>query len=347
MKLISLLLAIFCLPFTLQAQDNYPTPVLVSVEKIWDKAAHNAFTDLIRYKGRWYCTFREGETHVSHHGVLKVIASDDGAQWEQVASIDSSRNWDMREAKFSMMPDGQLILTGTEANRKTTPTQHQSLVWFTSDGKNWTDAERVADPDYWLWRGAWHKGRGYYFGYKTGGGPRAIRLYSTSDGRKFDTVADNAFPTAEKGYPNETSVAFREDGTCYCMLRRDGGTDLNSAQLGTSKPPYQDWQWKDLGVRVGGPNMLQLPDGNWVAVVRRYGDGKMQTKDWYTAVHWLDPEEGTLTEVLKLPFAGDSGYTGMVWHEGLLWVSNYSSHEEGTNVYLAKIKFEGMADSEE
>ena len=346
MKLLSTILALSCLSLTLQAQNEYPKPVLVSVDKIWDKAEHNAFTDLIRYKDRWYCTFREGKTHVSHHGVLKVIASDDGEKWDQVASIKSTRDWDMREAKFAIMPDGRLMLTGAEANRQTEPTQHQSLVWFTSGGNNWTDAKEVADFNYWLWRGAWHKGVGYYFGYKTGGQPRAIRFYSTTDGLNFDTVADNAFPVAERGYPNETSIAFLEDDTCYCMLRRDGGTDLNSAQLGISKPPYKEWTWKDLGVRVGGPHLLQLPDGNWVSVVRRYGDGKMQVKDWYTAVHWLDPEEGTLTEALKLPFSGDSSYTGMVWHEGMLWVSNYSSHEDGTNVYLAKIKFEGMAESE-
>jgi len=36
------------------------------VRKIWDKAPHNAFTDLIRYKSHFYCTFREGESHVPH-----------------------------------------------------------------------------------------------------------------------------------------------------------------------------------------------------------------------------------------------------------------------------------------
>ncbi len=342
MKLFSVLLTISCLPLTLQAQNRYPKPILVSVEKIWDKAPHNGFTDLVRYKDRWYCTFREGEGHASNDGILKIIASDDGEKWELAASIESTRGWDMREAKFAIMPDGRLMLTGAEANRKTKPTQHQSLVWLTSDGTNWTKTKNIADPDFWLWRGAWHKGKGYYFGYKTGAGTRAIRFYGTVDGEKFDMIADDVFPDQPKGYPNETTVKFLKDGTCLCLLRRDGGRDLNSAQLGIAKPPYKDWKWKDLGVRIGGPNMLQLPDGNWVAVIRRYGEGKMQVKDWYNSVHWLDPEKGTLKEVLKLPFTGDSGYTGMVWHDGLLWVSNYSSHEEGTNVYLAKIKFEGM-----
>ena len=34
-------------------------PRIVSVEKIWDRAPHSAFTDLIRFGGRWWCTFRD------------------------------------------------------------------------------------------------------------------------------------------------------------------------------------------------------------------------------------------------------------------------------------------------
>ncbi len=41
---------------------------------------------------------------------------------------------------------------------------------------------------------------------------------------------------------------------------------------------------------------------------------------------------------LVLPSGGDNSYPGMVWHDGLLWMSYYSSHEDKTNVYLAKIK---------
>ena len=89
-------------------------PELVSVQKIWDKAPHNGFTDLIRFNDRWYCTFREGWGHVSHDGILKVIASDDGNQWESVATFKSLRGFDMREAKFSITPGGRLMLIGTE-----------------------------------------------------------------------------------------------------------------------------------------------------------------------------------------------------------------------------------------
>ena len=38
-------------------------PEVDSVEKIWDAGKHNAFTDLIRWRDRWYCSFREGDAH--------------------------------------------------------------------------------------------------------------------------------------------------------------------------------------------------------------------------------------------------------------------------------------------
>ena len=69
-----------------------------------------------------------------------------------------------------------------------------------------------------------------------------------------------------EGYPNESSLLFLEDDTCYCLLRRDG--QPNSALLGTAKAPYTDWQWKDLGQRIGGPHIIRLPDGRIVAAVR-------------------------------------------------------------------------------
>lgn len=31
-----------------------------SVERIWDQAPHNAFTDLVRWRERFYCAFRAG-----------------------------------------------------------------------------------------------------------------------------------------------------------------------------------------------------------------------------------------------------------------------------------------------
>ena len=41
--------------------------------KIWDQGAHNAFTDLIHWKDRWWCTFREAEDHVGGDGTIRTV----------------------------------------------------------------------------------------------------------------------------------------------------------------------------------------------------------------------------------------------------------------------------------
>ena len=60
---------------------------IVEVRKIWDRAPHNAFTDLVRFRDRWLCVFREGQGHVSPDGSIRVIASSDGRDWSSSALL--------------------------------------------------------------------------------------------------------------------------------------------------------------------------------------------------------------------------------------------------------------------
>jgi hypothetical protein len=319
----------FCfLPAIAAKGDEPPKPVLVEVNRIWDKARHSAFTDLLHLKDRWHCVFREGAGHVSPDGSLRLITSVDGKNWKSAGLIKSA-NSDLRDAKISITPDGQLMLAGAEAVTKPVTHKHQSLVWFSRDGQNWSQRHEVGDRDNWLWRISWHKDKAYGFGYGCRNDNRGLRLFSSSDGAKFDTLIEKV--NVEGTYPNETSMVFLADDTCYCLLRQDGKP--KSGYIGKSQPPYTKWTWKNLGVRIGGPHMIQLPDGRFVAVVRLY-DGKTRT-----SLCWLDPEKGTLTEALKLPSGGDTSYAGLAWHDDLLWISYYSSHEGKTAIYLAKVKF--------
>src|SRR5947209_5817265 len=103
-----------CLSFSSLA---YPRPAraegsveLVAVKKIWDRAPHNAFTDLVRFRGQWFCVFREGKNHVSPDGAIRVITSKDGSKWESAALITSASS-DLRDPKITVTPDGQLMLT--------------------------------------------------------------------------------------------------------------------------------------------------------------------------------------------------------------------------------------------
>lgn len=311
------------------ATGTLPKAVLVNTQRIWDQAPHNAFTDLIRFRGSWFCVFREGTAHVSPDGALRILKSQDGKQWESAALVTSPTS-DLRDAKISITPDNRMMLAGAEAVEVNGKKHHQTLTWFSENGTDWSDSHEVADRNFWLWRITWHQDKAYGFGYGCGDAGKGLRFYETSNGTNFTTV----IPAVEGlgTYPSETSMVFLEDDTALCLLRQDG--EPKSGLLGTSKPPYSTWNWKSLGVRVGGPDMIQLKDGRIIAVVRLY-DNKVRT-----SVCWLDPQTAKLTEALALPSGGDTSYAGLVWHNEMLWISYYSSHEGKTGIYLSQVRFE-------
>src|SRR5688572_23690228 len=111
---------------------------ILEVKKIWDQAAHNAFTDLVRFKDQWFCVFREGKDHVSPDGALRIITSTDGEKWESAALLKSASG-DLRDAKIPITPNGELMLSGAEAVSKLTDKHHQSRVGPAKDGRTWDE----------------------------------------------------------------------------------------------------------------------------------------------------------------------------------------------------------------
>ncbi len=302
---------------------------LLSVNKIWDKAPHNAFTDLIQFHNRWFCVFREGTNHVSPDGALRVITSEDGENWESAALITSADS-DLRDAKITITPEGQLMLSGAGALHDKSEHTHQSLSWFSDDGFTWSKSYKTGDPDFWLWRTTWHKNEAFSFGYACGE-EKSLRLYKSDDGKRFEILIENL---DIEGYPNETSLVFKGD-SAFCLLRRDG--EKNTGLIGISTPPYKNWLWKDMNVRIGGPMMLLMPDGRFLATVRLYdtADGNSVR----TSVCQVNPYVGNITELISLPSGGDTSYAGMAIFNDNLWISYYSSHEDKTSIYLAQIEY--------
>jgi hypothetical protein len=330
----SVLLLIF---LSTSAVAATPTAKILSVEKIWDQAPHCAFTDLIFCKDQFVCAFREGRAHVATDGRIRVLTSPDGKTWTS-ATVLSLDNFDLRDAGLSIMPDGRLMLNGGAASRKNdkdlVPTG--TFVAFSDDAKTWTTPEVVIEPGRWLWRVTWHDGKAYGISYASSRPPDAdlsTILVTSDDGRTFMPLVAKLFG---KGAPTEATIRFAKDGTMYCLQRRDGEPRWQSAFLGSSKPPYTNWQWHDLGQHVGGPNFIQLPSGQWLAAGRFFNDRKTPK----TKLAALNVDKHTVEPILELPSGGDCSYPGLVWHDDQLWMSYYSSHEGKANIYMAKIEIE-------
>jgi hypothetical protein len=90
---------------------------LIQGKNIWDatripdrKNSRIEMPALIRFKGYWYCAFREAEIHNNHpSGRGRIIRSPDGECWESVHLLE----WDLgdvREPKFSITAEGRLLV---------------------------------------------------------------------------------------------------------------------------------------------------------------------------------------------------------------------------------------------
>ena len=98
------LLAVLLTPAIPLAADPPGKPSVVSVTRIWDKAPHCAFTDLLRWKNRWLCCFREASGHGGDDGVVRLITSSDGSAWKSLAVLKQA-GIDLRDPKLSLHPD--------------------------------------------------------------------------------------------------------------------------------------------------------------------------------------------------------------------------------------------------
>ena len=299
--------------------------MLISVRMIWDQGAYSSFTDLCRHHDRWVCVFREGTAHAGDNGSVRVLVSDDGEAWESAVLLEEA-GVDLRDPKVCATPDGRLMLLvgGTIYGPDDTLTR-RSMVSFSADAHRWTPWVQVLPDGHWLWRVTWHRGVAYGVS-KVGDGdiPKRGFLWTSRDGANYELAHRYDVPAM-----SETTLRFTATDEALALTRRTGPGGGN-AWIGSALPPYTEWSWTPADQPVGGPNFVVLPDGSMWAGSRHYG---AETK---TGLFRMT--RSGIELALVLPSGGDTSYPAMVWHDGLLWMSYYSSHEGKPSIYLARLR---------
>ena len=321
-------------------QQGSLTADLIEVDKVWDKATHNAFTDLLYWHGRFYCAFREAGGHVGTVGKVRIISSEDAKSWRSETVLDSSSplldnlvGWDIRDTHFSVTPDDRLMLVGGAYKKAAAG----AFVGFTrgKDSNDWKKItpRKITDPPWWLWTAQWRGDTCWGFAYdKNRPAERKyiVNLLRSTDGINWKIHVPDVI--AKGGRSSETAIRFDSEGNAYALNRRND----SSALLGKSSGGLKSWQWYDLGVKFsgfGGPNLIETPYG-WI------GGGRMHDGGSNMSLTSIDMENLGMRRILRLPSSGDCSYPGFVWHDNLLYVSYYSSHQGKASVYLAKVKLQ-------
>ncbi len=309
----------------------------VKAVRIWNGAHHNAFTDLVRFDGAFYCVCREAPSHVSGPASdIRVLRSDDGRDWQSAASFKLAGK-DLRDPKLSVTPDSRLmVLMDAESYQDGKITTRKPYASFLDGpGGSFSDPEEliidpaVAGRSDWVWRITWYGGAGYAIDYQ----PDGIFLLKTTDAKHLEKVSK----IAVNGYPNESTIRFDRNGKMYVLIRREGGDKMGI--MATSNAPYMHWKFRKLGQRLGGPNFIFLDKSTLLIGSRLYpkSDGNTSGGEGPQTAVFIAGLTGKIRKIIPLPSGGDTGYPGMLIYRDKLWVTYYSSHEENTAIYLAKI----------
>ena len=76
--------------------DDFPGIELIDFIKVYEDGRHNAFTDLIKWKNKYYLTFRNASSHfdpTKAEGRIFVLESEDLIKWTKIGEIHVE-GWD-------------------------------------------------------------------------------------------------------------------------------------------------------------------------------------------------------------------------------------------------------------
>jgi len=325
-------------------------PSEVSLRKIFDDGSYNCFTDLTRFNGSYYCTFRSAISHGDPSsgvvGNIVVIRSEDLTTWQEVARF-TLPGVDLRDPKLTPSPLGLRVYAVAGEMSEAGILQYRTAAWSSTDGRQWSGPRQMT-PGYIFWRPKWNAGKYYVAAYLRRPGYCSVDLLVSVDGEDWRLDSTPLPPKEVEGeslWANECDLLFLPEGKSLLFSRRNqGGGEPNPKNedlggfrrgyVGLSESPALT-SWKSVNedlyfhapaalahrgkIYLAGRDMVKLPNG--------------ATE---TCRLWELDLNGGFTELVQFKTHGDCSYPGIVAiDDNELAVSYYSCHE-GTTAYFEK-----------
>lgn len=345
---VSLCLLVFSFVSLPAGAANLPEVKVENIRRVYHNGEHNAFTDLVRWKGKFWLTFRScPDGHmVFPTSSIRVLVSDDAQEWEEVHRFSVKRR-DTRDPHFLVFDDKLFIYTGTwwsgdgELPREDyNINQHLGYAVFTKDGKSWSEPQQLEGTyAHYIWRAATHEGKAYLCGRRKlnyseqEGGAGAPKVVQSAMLESDDGLIWRFHSLFQEDRGDETAFLFEEDGSLLAVSRSGG----QPAQLVKAEKPWVEKTRKDFPDYIGGPLLAKWGERYLVGGRRNTEVGPK------TALYWLEGDD--LVKFTELPSGGDNSYPGFVeLDDGRGLVSWYSSHEKNdagetiTAIYLAELE---------
>ena len=311
---------------------------LLEVQRVFADGYHNAFTDLLYWKGHYYLSFRTAQSHgMPPAGDVVIYRSADLDAWELCALMDTGG--DDRDPKLIDAGDRLGVVFGTWFPRWGDDTRTVanatvdlvSHVAVSRDGVCWSTPQQVYGVNYWLWRILPAEGgfycAAYHFGRRDDRDMRTMHLLYSEDLLDWHLTCQ----MRSGGGCGEPVLYQPGAGQMHCVVRTL--EPRHHSWIGHSKAPYTAWTWADLGVMIHAPVMLQV-GGRWLVAGRsQEEDLPAGSYEQYGAqlTHHTSVWEvvGDRAEyLLTVPSGGDCSYAGLAaGPEGEVLMSYYSQHE--------------------
>ncbi len=324
-----------------------PKVAVTNVRRVFHNGEHNAFTDLVRFRGKFFLTFRScPDGHMVHPTAsVIVLESDDARNWRQVHRF-SVKLRDTRDPHFLVFQDKLLVYTGTWYSGETTiPVKdydlnlHLGYAAWSDDGAAWHGPVLLEGTfGHYIWRASTFGGKAFLCGRRKANfdvGPRGegdtveSLMLESDDGLIWRKKA-----VFQEVSGDETAFQFEPDGSIVAIGRRGRAP----AQLLRSKPPYQEWDRRDLDRYIGGPLIAQWGERYVVGGRKSIGGGGPKT-----SMYWL--VDDALHEFAELPSGGDTSYPGFISLSAtqavMSWYSSHEKDEHGdtiTAIYMADLE---------
>ena len=320
-----------------------PSVTVANVRRVFDNGEHNAFTDLVRFKGRFYLAFRscpEGHGVSPKASIIVLESTDAGESWKPVHRF-SVKNRDTRDPHFLVFKKKLFVITGAWYSGPTKPksydlNEHLGYASWSADGRSWEEPQLLEGTyGHYCWRAAVHDGKAYLCARRKKDFARTLDrefiksvMLESDDGLIWRKRA-----IFQEKDGDETAFLFEPDGDVVGVGRRGRG----NAELLRSSPPYTSWARTDLGRYIGGPLIVKWGERTIVA-----GRNTVEEKA-RTQFCWLSGD--TLQNFAVLPSGGDTSYPGFIeLSPRRALISWYSSHEKDANgktrtaIYLAELQ---------
>lgn len=346
-------------PFEYDNQNKAITDVTV-----WESNRYSSFTDIVFFKKKYYCAFREAGSHVvseyGERGKIIVRSSDDCSTWK--TELEIVNDFDNRDPHFVISDDGTKLYVYYGMMRPIgeegyfpNPCTQMSVLDTDANGdlrlESMNDVEikyskngRTLDKSqFWLWGITKHSGKYYgvaYYIFNPDQKDRPLSgrpiLASSTDGIHYEEICDFLFEgkvyfngVGYEDIGNEASPCFIGD-RLYIFFR---SVQAQNAIVAYSDPPYTRWsgKWKTYeGMQMQCPIAIPLWDKIYVC---------MRGNTHGVPIYAFDPEtmEFNFVHDVYANTSTDRAYPGMIVHDDALHVVYYAYKSVAQNIYYQRI----------